>query len=260
MKVPSLDQLEEAVFVHPANTRAVSNFFGGLLDAGVDAGLAGQAASALGRVYVSGLKFVRDLVADRGANALLYDETFRDELLRQIVELERLSRDVPPLAARLMDRLEQRSAEPEDRGRVRAWVGVLRQLAGQFSVESMLDLPDGETPGVLPHSGQMTSAAGALATGGAGAGLTGGEGAGDITPFGAGAVARVFRSLVVLGGLVEMLGEEELPAGVAAGALAEAFREIGTRLRPSILGDGRGWQGLVEYLNDFSSGDQLPRS
>lgn len=259
MKVPSLDQLEEAVFTNPANPRAVSNFFGALLDAGADAGLAGQAASALGRVYASGLKFIRDLVADRGANALLYDEAFRDELREQIVELERLSRDVPTLATRLMDRLEQRSAEPEDRGRVRAWVGTLRQLAAQFSVESILDLPDGDTPTGMPQGGLLSSAAGSLAGGSAG-GLTGAEGSGDITPFGAGAVARVFRSLVVLGGLVEMLGEEDLPAGVAAGALAEAFREIGTRLRPSILGDGRGWQGLVEYLNDFSSGDQLPRS
>ena len=134
------------------------------------------------------------------------------------------------------------------------------QLAAQFSVESILDLPDGDTPTGMPHGGLVSSAAGSTQPGAAGTGMTGGEGSGDITPFGAGAVARVFRSLVVLGGLVELLGEEELPAGIAAGALAEAFREIGTRLRPSILGDGHGWQGLVEYLNDFSSGDQLPRS
>ena len=156
MKVPSLDQLEEAVFTNPPNPRAVSNFFGGLLDSGVDAGVAGQAASALGRVYEGGLQFVRTLVTDRSANALLYDESFRDELLERLIELERLSRDVPALAAKLMDRLEQRGAEPEDRGRVRPWLGALRQLAAQFSVESLLDLPDGETPSGMPQSGRNT--------------------------------------------------------------------------------------------------------
>lgn len=238
MKVPALDQLEDVVFTNPPNPRAVSNFFGGLLDAGVEAGLAGQAASALGHVYDSGLVIIRALVADRAANALLYDESFRDTLRDQLLELERLSREIPAIAGQLMDRLEQRSAEPEDKGRVRAWVATLRQLAAQFSVESLLDLP-------MEAAGGPTS---------------GTDPSGDAPPFGPGAVARLFRSLVVVSGLVELLGEDDLPAGISSGALAEVFREVGSRLRPAILGDGRGWQGLVHYLNDFSSGDQLPRT
>lgn len=241
MKVPALDQLEEVVFTNPPNPRAVSNFFGGLLDAGVEAGLAGQAASALGRVYESGLTIVRTLVADRGANALLYDESFRDTLREQLLDLELRSQEIPAMASQLMDRLEQRSAEPEDKGRVRAWVATLRQLAAQFSVESLLDLP------MEAASGRPSPA-------------TGHDTPLDAPPFGPGAVARLFRSLVVVSGLVELLGEEDIPAGMSAGALSEVFREVGSRLRPAILGDGRGWQGLVHYLNDFSSGDQLPRT
>jgi hypothetical protein len=29
-------------------------------------------------------------------------------------------------------------------------------------------------------------------------------------------------------------------------------------MRPAIVGDGRSWQGLVGYLNDFTSGGSLP--
>jgi hypothetical protein len=71
-------------------------------------------------------------------------------------------------------------------------------------------------------------------------------------------VARVFKSLVVVGGLVEMLEEEELPAGLSAVALGEIMREVASRMRPAIVGDGRGWQGLVGYLNDFSAGGHIP--
>jgi hypothetical protein len=226
MKVPSMDELEGAVFQRPPNPRAASILFGALLDVGIEPVLAGQAASALSRVYVEGLGFVRSVAADRGANALLYDEDFRKILKRHLVELETLSAVIPAHAAQLMDQLERRGSEPEDRARVRAWVEALRRIVARYQVESILDLP----------------------------GETGVEG----TPFGAGAVARVFKSLVIVGGLLEMLEEEELPSGVSAVALGEIMREIASRMRPAIVGDGRGWQGLVGYLNDFSAGGSIP--
>jgi hypothetical protein len=226
MKVPSLDALEGAVFQNPPNPRAVSIFFGALLDVGIEPVLAGRAASALSRVYLEGLQFVRVVAADRGANALLYDEEFRHDLKTHLLALETLSGDVPGFAAQLMDQLERRGGEPEDRARVKAWIEMLRRLIAHYKVESILDLP-GE------------------------AGIEG-------TPFGANAVARVFKSLVIVGGLLEMLEEEELPAGIQAVALGEVFREMASRMRPAIVGDGRGWQGLVGYLNDFSSGGPWP--
>lgn len=226
MKVPSMDALEGAVFHRPPNPRAASILFGALLDMGVEPVLAGQAASALARLYVEGLNFVRVVAADRGANALLYDEEFRRSLKQHLVTLEKLSRDVPGLAGQIMDKIERRSAEPDDRGRLRAWIEALRRLVARYHVESLLDLP--------------------------------GDAGMDGAPFGANAVARVFKSLVICGGLLEMLEEEENPLGVQAAALGEIFREMASRMRPAIIGDGRGWQGLVGYLNDFSSGGHLP--
>jgi hypothetical protein len=226
MKIPSLDALDNAVFQNPANPRAVSILFGALLDVGIEPVLAGRAASALARVYPEGLEFVRVVAADRGTNALLYDDDFRRNLKSHLLNLEELTADIPSLAGRVMDQLERRGAEPEDRARVRGWIGVIRRLISQYNVESLLDLP-GE------------------------AGMEG-------TPFGANAVARVFRSLVTVAGLVEMLEEDDVPPGVAAVALAELFREMASRMRPAIVGDGRGWQGLVGYLNDFSSGGPWP--
>src|SRR5262245_11508862 len=122
MKTPSLDALDSAVFQNPPNPRAVSILFGALLDVGVEPVLAGQAASALSRVYLEGLEFVRAVAADRGANALLYDDDFRRALKTHLQELDEKSRDIPGLASELMDQLERRGAEPEDRSRVRAWV------------------------------------------------------------------------------------------------------------------------------------------
>ncbi len=226
MKVPSLDTLNEAIFQRPANPRAASILFGGLLDVGIEPVLAGQAASALARVVDNGLGFVRTVAADRGANALLYDEDFRKTLKKSLIELESLTAEVPGFAGQIMDQIERRSGEAEDRTRVKSWIEALRRLVARYNVESILDLP----------------------------GESGMEG----TPFGANAVARVFKSLVMVAGLVEMLEEEEIPSGVAAVALGEVFREIGGRMRPAIVGDGRGWQGLVGYLNDFSSGGHLP--
>jgi hypothetical protein len=227
MKVPSLDALDEAVFHRPPNPRATSILFGGLLDAGIEPVLAGQAASALSRVYNEGLPLVRRISADRGANALLYDEDFRRALKIQLVRIEGLSAELPAFAAQIMDHRPRRSGEPEDRTRVRSWVDALRRLAVRYNVEAMLDLP----------------------------GESGVEG----SPFGASAVARVFRSIVVAAGLIEMMEEDELPAGIAAVALSQIFRELASRMRPAIIGDGRGWQGLVGYLNDFSSGGHLPQ-
>jgi hypothetical protein len=226
MKMPSLDALEGAVFQNPPNPRAVSILFGALLDVGIEPVLAGRAASTLSRVYLEGLHFVRVVAADRGANALLYDEEFRRKLKTHLLALDELSADIPNVAGRLMDQLERRGGEPEDRLRVRAWIETVRRLIAHYNVESLLDLP-GE------------------------AGMEG-------TPFGANAVARVFKSLVTVAGLVEMLEEEDVPSGVAAVALGELFREMASRMRPAIVGDGRGWQGLVGYLNDFSSGGPWP--
>lgn len=226
MRVPSYDNLENTLFQKPANPQAASIFFGALLDVGVEPTLAGRAASALARVYAEGLDFIRAVADDRGANALLYDDDFREDLRKRLVALERASVDIPGYASQVMDLLERRSGEPEDRDRVRPWVAMLRRMATSCDVESMLDLPGD-------------------------AGL-------DSPPFGAGAVGRVFRSLVVTAGLVEFLEEEELPAGLQAVALGDIFRELASRMRPAIVGDGRGWQGLVDYLNDFTSGGPLP--
>jgi len=226
MKVPSQDALDAAIFREPVNPRAASVFFGALLDVGIEPVLAGRAASALARVHDKGVSFVRLVAADRGANALLYDEDFRRVLKQNLIELEALTSDVPGFAAQIMDQIERRAGESEDRARVKGWIESLRRLVAKYNVESILDLP----------------------------GESGMEG----TPFGANAVARVFKSLVIVAGLVEMLEEDELPGGIAAVGLGETFREIGSRMRPAIVGDGRGWQGLVGYLNDFSSGGHLP--
>ncbi len=226
MRIPSIDQLENSVFKKPVNPRAASIFFGAFLDVGVEPTLAGKAASALAHLYVDGLEFVRTVASDRGANALLYDDDFREDLKSRLVTLDALSSDLPTFASQIMDLLERRSGEPEDRARVRTWVDMLRRLATQCHVESILDVP----------------------------GETGIEG----SPFGAGAVGRVFRSLVILVGLVEFLDDEELPAGLSAVALADIFRETANRMRPAIVGDGRTWQGLVGFLNDFTSGGSLP--
>lgn len=226
MRIPSADNLEQAVFDRPANPRAASVFFGSLLDVGVEPVLAGQAASSLARIYNEGLEFVRALVDDRGSNALLYDDDFREELRDRLIRLEKPVSELPAYASQIMDLLERRSGEPEDRVRVRAWVDTLRRISASCNIESILDLP----------------------------GEAGVEGA----PFGASAVGRVFRSLVILGGLVEFLDVEEMPPGLSAVALGDIFRELASRMRPAIVGDGRGWQGLVGYLNDFTSGGSLP--
>jgi len=226
MRIPSIEHLESSVFKKSVNPRAVSIFFGAFLDVGVEPTLAGKAASTLARLYGEGVDFVRTVVADRGANALLYDDDFREDLKNRLVTLEVLSSDIPSHAAQIMDILERRSGEPEDRVRVRTWVDLLRRLSTQCHVESILDVP----------------------------GETGIEG----SPFGAGAVGRVFKSLVILAGLVEFLEDDELPAGMSAVALADIFRETANRMRPAIVGDGRSWQGLVGYLNDFTSGGSLP--
>jgi hypothetical protein len=210
------DELKKHLFDEPIRTDLSPVLASRLQDAGVHSALAEPTAQFISDLYVEGLNFVR-LVGPAAKNPDKAPAELGPDLKRSAVYLEHRSGEALNFVERIATFLDKRVDEDADD------TEAFEKNVARFEKAAKLEDPRGLARKLAPDSE-------------------------DAVTHGAWAIDNIYRCLVKLTGLVELMRFERVGATTLLNSMAEIQLDLTHRLRPGLLGNDEGRIGLLEIL------------
>lgn len=210
------DEFKKLLFDEPIRTDLSPVLAARLQDVGVHSALADPAAQFISDLYVEGLNFIR-MVGPAARNPDKAPADLAQDLKRSVVYLEHRSGEATAFVERVATFLDKRVDEdPDD-------TEAFEKNVARFEKSGKLEDARGLVRKLAPDSE-------------------------DAVTHGAWALDNIYRCLIKLAGLVELMRFERANATILLNSMAEIQLDLAHRLRPGLLGNDEGRVGLMEIL------------